>query len=139
LVDPERVRERLSRLEPLLTLLEDVRGAGEQAYFGSTYTILATQHGLQLAVQICIDVGAHLIAELGLAPADDYRGVFTRLEEAGIVDACLADRLRAAAGLRNLLVHGYAEVDDAQIWASLSRLDDLRAFSAAAERAVNEG
>jgi hypothetical protein len=45
LVDPDRVRERLGRLEPLLALLDEVRASGEHAYFS---------------------------AELGLPPADDY-------------------------------------------------------------------
>jgi uncharacterized protein YutE (UPF0331/DUF86 family) len=53
-------------------------------------------------------------------------------------DADLAGRLGEASGQRNLLVHGYADIDDAQIWSSLARLDDLRAFAAAAERAVSE-
>jgi uncharacterized protein YutE (UPF0331/DUF86 family) len=136
LVDPERVRERLSRLEPLLALLEEVRAGGEQAYLSGPKTMLATQHALQLAVQICIDVGAHLIAELGLPPADDYQGVFTSLRKAGVVDAELASRLRSAAGMRNLLVHLYAEVDDGKVWEALARLDDLRDFAVAVNRAL---
>jgi uncharacterized protein YutE (UPF0331/DUF86 family) len=38
---------------------------------------------------------------------------------------------------RNLLVHGYAEIDDLQVWHSLERLDDLRAFAAAAVAAAD--
>ena len=37
-----------------------------------------------------------------------------------------------AAGLRNRLVHGYADLDDAQVFAALESLDDLRAFARAA-------
>jgi uncharacterized protein YutE (UPF0331/DUF86 family) len=137
LVDPDRVRERLGRLEPLLALLDEVRASGEHAYFSAFQAKLATQHALQLAVQVCIDVGAHLIAELGLPPADDYGGVFSRLEEAEILDADLAGRLRKAAGLRNLLVHGYAEVDDRKVWEALAGLDDLRDYAAAVNRAIS--
>ena len=137
MVDPDRVRERLGRLEPLLALLDEVRTSSEQAYFSAFHTKLATQHALQLAVQICIDVGAHLIAELGLPLADDYGGVFSRLEEAEILDADLAGRLRKAAGLRNLLVHGYAEVDDRKVWEALAGLDDLRDYAAAVNRAIS--
>ncbi len=49
-----------------------------------------------------------------------------------MLDHQLAGRLEAAAGLRNLLVHGYARLDDRQVWDALGRLDDLRAFAAAA-------
>jgi uncharacterized protein YutE (UPF0331/DUF86 family) len=138
LVDPERVRDRLGRLGRMLSVLEEVRGAGEKAYLDDLDTRLKTERALQLAVQICIDIGAHLIAELGLDQPDDYRGVFDVLKRADLIDADLADSLGEAAGQRNLLVHGYEDIDDTQIWSSLSHLDDLRAFAAAAQRAVGE-
>jgi uncharacterized protein YutE (UPF0331/DUF86 family) len=139
LVDPERVHERLGRLGRMLSLLEEVRSAGQAAYLQDLDVRLKTERALQLAVQICIDIGAHLIAELGLEQPDDYRGVFAVLGRSGLIDAGLAVRMGDAAGLRNLLVHGYADVDDAQIWASLGGLDDLRSFAAAARSAVSGG
>jgi uncharacterized protein YutE (UPF0331/DUF86 family) len=91
-------------------------------------TRLAAEHALQLAVQTCIYIGAHLVSELGLKAPDDYRGVFASLRPAGL-DEALAERLAAAAGMRNILVHGYLDVDDQLIWDALARLDDLRSFA----------
>ena len=45
------------------------------------------------------------------------------------------DRL-AAGRLRNLLFHGYAELDDRRVYAALDRLEDLRSFADAALRAT---
>jgi len=42
-------------------------------------------------------------------------GVFAQLEEAGHLTADLADRLAAMARFRDLLVHGYADVDDDRV------------------------
>jgi uncharacterized protein YutE (UPF0331/DUF86 family) len=39
--------------------------------------------------------------------------------------------------MRNILVHGYLEVDDDIVWASLSDLDDLRDFAATVDRLLN--
>jgi uncharacterized protein YutE (UPF0331/DUF86 family) len=136
LVDPERVRARLERLRPLLAMLERMRAAGRATYDEGLERQLATQHALQLAIQSCIDVGAHLVAELGLPPPSDYRGIFGELAGATVIDSGLADRLGAAAGTRNVLVHAYLEVDHDEIWKALDQLDDLRAFAAAALRAV---
>lgn len=118
-------------------MLERVRREGPQALVGDLDAQLKTQHALQLAIQICIDVGAHLIAEMGLRMPDDYRGVFMRLAEADVLEGTLAARLADAAGLRNVLVHGYVAVDNDRLWAALERLDDLRAFAAAAERTTD--
>jgi uncharacterized protein YutE (UPF0331/DUF86 family) len=138
LVDGERVQVRLSHLEPLLRALEEVRAQGEDAYLADAGIRHRAERELQLAIQICIDVGAHLVSELGLEPPSDYGGVFARLREAGILDDRLADQLRQAAGLRNVLVHAYVDLDDREVWKALDQLDDLRAFAAAAERAAQE-
>jgi uncharacterized protein YutE (UPF0331/DUF86 family) len=137
LVDPERVLDRLDRLDRMLSVLEDVRGAGKDAYLADLDLRLKAERALQLAVQICIDIGAHLIAELGLEQPHDYRGVFAALTRADLVDGDLAERLGRAAGQRNLLVHGYADIDDAQIWASLAHLDYLRDYAAAVNRVIS--
>ncbi len=70
----------------------------------------------------------------------------TLLEHAGgprldgqIIDGVLADAVeRGAARQRNVLVHLYLDVGDREIFASLGRLDDLRAFAAVAQRLVDE-
>ncbi len=133
MVDAESVANRLDRLTPLLEELEEIRAAGHDIYTAEFRSRLAAGHAVQLAIQICIDVGAHLIAELGLEAPSDYRGVFENLQKAGL-DPQLADRLGDAAGMRNILVHDYLEVDDDAVWDALGRLDDLRHFAAFAQQ-----
>jgi uncharacterized protein YutE (UPF0331/DUF86 family) len=139
LVDPDRIRDRLARLDRLLGLLEMVVARGESAYMADLRERLQAERALQLSIQICIDIGAHLIAERGLDQPTDYRGVFRSLVDAGVLDAQVGQRLGAAAGLRNLLVHGYADLDDTVVWQALGRLDDLRAFAHAAAREADAG
>ena len=63
------------------------------------------------ATQIVIDValGACLALRLG-APAS-YADAFRRLQNAGIVEPALADRLVRAAGFRNVVAHAYESLD----------------------------
>jgi uncharacterized protein YutE (UPF0331/DUF86 family) len=138
LVDAESVSSRLTHLDELLAELDTIRAAGRDAYAAEWRTRLATEHALQLAIQACIDVGAHLVSELGLKAPTDYRGVFESLCPAGL-DPPLAERLATATGMRNILVHGYLNVDDDTVWNALARLDDLRNFAAAAEQMVDSG
>lgn len=133
MVDADSLTSRLQRLDELLCELDAIRAGGRDTYMAELRTRLAAEHALQLAIQSCIDVGAHLVAELGLKAPDDYRGVFASLRAAGL-DGQLAERLAAAAGMRNILVHGYLDVDDELVWDALARLDDLRSFAAAARR-----
>ena len=132
MVDKDRILQRLGRLDPLLQLLDEVQGRGRDLYLSDLDTRLRAERALQLALQITIDVGAHIVSELGLPPPRDYRGVFASLRDGGVIEGELGGRLGDAAGLRNLLVHGYAELDDLQVWDALGRLEDLQAFAAAA-------
>jgi uncharacterized protein YutE (UPF0331/DUF86 family) len=128
LVDTQSIEARLSRLGELLEQLDQIRAGGEQAYGEDFLTRLATQHALQLAVQTCIDIGTHLIAENNLEMPSDYRGVFASLTALDL-DSGLGERLGLAAGMRNVLVHDYLEVDDRVVWEALENLDDLRDFA----------
>jgi len=66
---------------------------------------------LQLAVQSCLDLARHLIASEGLQQATTLAESFERLAEHGILSATTAEALGRAAGMRNLIAHGYVDVD----------------------------
>ena len=139
MVDAERVGVRLDRLEHLLEGLEKARAGGEDVYLADEDLRAMTERRLQLAIQVCIDIGTQLVSELSAPPPADYAGVFTALAQAGELDRDLAGRLAAAARQRNLLVHLYLDLDDHEVFASLSRLDDLRAFASVAQRLAEAG
>lgn len=134
MVDPKSIDARLEHLTELLAESERIRASGHAAYDASFRDRLAAQHAIQLAIQICVDIGAHLIAELALRMPDDYRGVFAALQEPLGLAPELVEGLSAAAGMRNVLVHVYLDVDDDRVWDALGHLDDLREFAVAIER-----
>jgi len=66
---------------------------------------------LFLAIQECIDLAAHWVADEGWGEADDAGSAFDILADRGVVERDVATALRAAAGLRNRIAHGYAMLD----------------------------
>jgi uncharacterized protein YutE (UPF0331/DUF86 family) len=85
---------------------------------------------LLLAIQTCIDLATHLISDEGWAPAATAREAFERLEEQGVISSKTTRSLRKAAGLRNLVAHGYGDINPAQLHAVASReLSDLERFA----------
>lgn len=64
-----------------------------------------------LAIQECIDIAAHWLADEGWEAVDDAAGTFDVLAEHGVVAPDLADGMRRVVGLRNRIAHGYATVD----------------------------
>jgi uncharacterized protein YutE (UPF0331/DUF86 family) len=66
---------------------------------------------LTRAVQLCVDLGAHLIVDLDVLPPDTMGQTFDALAHAGIIPEPLAQQLKKAVGFRNIAVHHYEEID----------------------------
>jgi uncharacterized protein YutE (UPF0331/DUF86 family) len=73
------------------------------------------EHTLQLAIQACLDVASHIVADERLGEANSNQELFSLLAANSWLSVASAAKLRQAAGLRNILVHGYTTVDPAII------------------------
>jgi hypothetical protein len=109
----------LSQLAAALAPLEQVQVAW---LFGSRATGRARPD---------CDLAFHVVASEGWTPPSSGRGAFASLAAHGRLDPALAGRLGLAYGLRNLLVHDYADVDLVQLAEAVRCAHvDLRAFAA---------
>lgn len=88
---------------------------------------------LTRAVQIGVDIAAHLIAERGDVPAPGTMGqTFDALAQTGLIGRDLADRLKKAVGFRNIAVHSYQRIDWVIVHAiARHHLGDFSAFARA--------
>ena len=91
------------------------------------------------AVQACVDIGTHLVAEDRAVPAT-MRGIFSELAARGAIEPATAERLALAVGFRNLAVHAYDAID----WSIVldvcrASLDDLTAFAREIDAYVRRG
>jgi len=66
---------------------------------------------LFLAVQECIDLAAHWVADEDWGSPDEAGAVFDILRDKGAIEPELALALRGATGLRNRIAHGYVSID----------------------------
>jgi uncharacterized protein YutE (UPF0331/DUF86 family) len=71
---------------------------------------------IQMAVQNCIDIAAHIISEEGLGIPGSTSEMFYLLEENAYLDKQITEKMVKAVGLRNLIVHEYAKVEITQIF-----------------------
>jgi uncharacterized protein YutE (UPF0331/DUF86 family) len=91
-----------------------------------------TLHTLQLAAQAALDVASHIVSDDHLGEPETSRDLFGLLARHGWIDNDLAAKLEDMAGFRNVLVHGYADVDLGVVEDVVRhRLDDLLAFAQA--------
>jgi uncharacterized protein YutE (UPF0331/DUF86 family) len=69
------------------------------------------EHTLQVAIQAVLDVASHIVSDERLGEPDTNRALFPLLQSAGWIESELSEALQRMAGFRNVLVHGYADVD----------------------------
>jgi len=71
----------------------------------------AIERNFQVGIEAALDIAEVIISEQGLEKPDDYRGAILTLGRKGVLPAGFAKRFAPAASFRDILVHGYAEVD----------------------------
>ncbi len=81
----------------------------------------AVERSLQVAIEACLDIGRHSIALGGFRYPEDNKDVFKVLQEEGVIPADLLPALVDMARFRNLIVHDYARIDDAKVYAILKK------------------
>lgn len=128
-MDVPVVRRHLASIRAALANLRRHRGATVQALVHDPDLRWAIERGLQLCAQGSLDVATHIASAAGL-DATDYATAIDRLVEAGVIPADFGAEFRQVAGFRNVLVHGYLEVD-LEIVASVlaERLEEFEAFA----------
>jgi len=127
--DPELVAKKLALIE---TCVADLRRLARPAELASDVREQRfAEHTLQIAIQAALDVASHVVSDLRLGEPRTSRELFDLLERAGWMPPSLAGTLRNMVGFRNILVHGYDDVDLAVVRDIVEhRLDDLLQFVA---------
>jgi uncharacterized protein YutE (UPF0331/DUF86 family) len=84
------------------------------------------------AIQACIDLAVHACSHEALGTPETPATAFALLEKHHIIGAALSGRLARAAGLRNLIVHRYGDLDTARLAQAIADgMNDLEDFAAA--------
>jgi len=130
MIDKNVIHKKITDLENDVQELEKLAAmplADFEASVSLQWTVL---HGLQLSIQIILDIGNHLLAELDENDMDTYTEIIQRLGAKGIIPTAFAEKIKPIAGLRNLIVHEYAIINFEQIYNMLkNNLSDFYEFT----------
>jgi len=131
--DPALVAKKLAFVETCVQQLRTL--ARPDALRSDVREERFVEHTLQVAIQSALDVASHIVSDERLGEPETHRELFALLARAGKIPAELAATLQDMAGFRNVIVHGYQDVDLAVVEDVLrNHLDDLLAFVAAIRR-----
>lgn len=115
------VDARLRRLHVVIRRLRRYRDRGPDAIRADEDLQWLVERGLQLGCEIVLDVGNHVLVGAFQRPSERYEEILTGLAAEGVITAELRAELSGLGGFRNVLVHGYMDVDLERV---LNTLDD---------------
>lgn len=110
MIDKELVKRKLVQITNKLNELEEVAEASKQK-FVETLIHYEAERLVELIVGNAIDINFHIIKELQLNAPIEYKESFKVIGKVKVISSDLAFRIADSAGLRNLLVHHYDEID----------------------------
>lgn len=140
MVDREVFDRRLGRLEAHLRDLHALARREREDFLADRGLQAQAERWTHLAVECALDLANHVIADRGWRTPESYRDAFHVLSEEGVIPVRLAEQMAGWAGLRNILVHAYLDIDHERLHEALrSELEQLANFAAAMQRAVDSG
>lgn len=107
----EDVQSKLDLIPENLEKLEILRGMGYEKFVADFRNIDSALHRLQTSIQALVDMGAYIIASLGLRTPGSSGEVIDILVEHGLLNKSRRDRYISMIQFRNRIVHFYNNID----------------------------
>jgi uncharacterized protein YutE (UPF0331/DUF86 family) len=129
MVDKAVLAKKLAAIRDAVARIREVLPNSAAAFHADRTVREIVILNLFIGLQEAIALATHWLADAGWDVPQSYGDAFATLADRHILEPELAQRLRAAAGLRNLIAHQYGTVDAGRIFELASNdLEDLLSF-----------
>ena len=130
MVDVDLLADKLRELDERIARVRARRTSTVEALAVDRDAFEIVAFNLMLAVQCCVDISLHVIADARWPVPRNAADAFDVLAAHGMLSGTTAASLRAAVGFRNVVAHGYAGVDPHKVHAAATTgLHDLTEFA----------
>ncbi len=116
MVDRDLILAKASSVKRHLSRVEEKLDTDFQAFLNDIDRQESMLFNLQMAIQNCIDIAAHIISEEGYGVPGSTGEMFSLLGEKRILDGDITGKMVKAVGFRNLIVHEYGGIELKQVF-----------------------
>ena len=107
----ETVLRHIDQLRLYLQRIYELQQHTREKVLTDWHIQFQVDRALQLAVEVVISVAEQLIAILDLPVPDSSKEAVRALAGAGVLTPELSEEMARAVGFRNIIVHGYMDID----------------------------
>ena len=111
MVDKDLVLSKASSVKRHLNRIKEKRDIDLQTFLKDLDRQESILFNLQMAIQNCIDIAAHIISEEGVGVPGSTNEMFYLLEDNGYISVDITEKMVKAVGFRNFIVHEYGKVE----------------------------
>ena len=129
LIDKKVVSARLEKPRKYIRILHFLRKTPLSSFKKHIEKYGLAEHYLHLSIECILDTGTHIISSMGYGTPSTYEDVFKILGKHGVLPSAFVKKLKGLAGLRNILVHEYMDIDIDQVYAHLNKIGLFEEFS----------
>lgn len=115
-----RIEDKIKEIEDYLGQLLDILPKNFQEYIVNYEKKAACERYFEKIVEALVDLAFIVIKEKKFKiPEDDIKAFFVLVDE-NIIEEKLAERLREAKGMRNIIVHEYGKINDELVFYAIA-------------------
>jgi uncharacterized protein YutE (UPF0331/DUF86 family) len=111
--------KRIERFNKGLEILEELRNYEIDKFLTDLKLLSIAERNIQVCTEFIVDFSSYILSKLKVEIPDTYREIIRKVREEGIIDENLEKKLQGIVGLRNIIVHMYADIDAEIIYDNL--------------------
>jgi uncharacterized protein YutE (UPF0331/DUF86 family) len=115
-----RINDKTSDIEGYLLELEGIRPEELSEYKSDLKAKAACERYFEKIIEAVIDLAFLIIKDKGFKIPEEDKEAFDILSKESIISEELAERLKDAKGMRNILAHEYGQVDDEVVFRAIT-------------------
>jgi|SRR3989344_6140936 len=128
-MDKERIISLLDQLDSYVKDLKLHKPNTLKLYERNLEKRRFCERTLQLAIEVCMDIGQLLIKDLKLGLPNDEDTIFDKLKRENIISERMMNILKSMKRFRNVLIHKYVDIDDEMVFNNVkNNLHDFKMF-----------
>ncbi|KKN37071.1 hypothetical protein LCGC14_0767200 [marine sediment metagenome] len=127
-INRDLVLKRFDRLDILLEKLREIKDVEKKKFLSDLTLQLSAQRALVVSINICIDIGAHILSLNKSGKPETYSEIFENLSNLEIIDIKRKDDIIALVKFRNLLGHLYMEINNEKVYEIIQKDLDILTF-----------
>ena len=129
MVDKDLILAKASSVKRHLRRIEEKRNIDLNIFLKDIDRQESILFNLQMAIQKCIDIAAHIISDEGFGVPGSTNEMFYLLEENGYLHHDITEKMVKSVGFRNLIVHEYEKIELGHVFEiALKDIKDLNEY-----------